>query len=130
VTLVTRAQQTLRERLPDATLRYAFVQQERWLGHEAERVDLLYTFPSIKHTGLLHFVDELSWYEGDTFIVALELSKFCRLQMKAHAYAQKLIEQSDDYGLHVWPPPFDRSATLPERLPRMNRWLHGLRDAD
>lgn len=118
-----------RERLPQATVRFAFIREETGPVFLGKRLDLLYTFPAEQHTGLLHWVDELSWYEGDLFITAMELSKFCRLQMKGHDAAKRLVRSRELVGEHPWPPPYEACGDVPRWLPTCNQWLHRLREA-
>lgn len=119
----------LPEPLNDARVRFVFETPKDHEPLSTPRVDVLYTYPPEQHTGLMHWVDELSWFEDDTFFVALELSKFCRLRMKAHPLATRLLEQKDVLDQHVWPPNIDFENAVPTWLPDCNKWLHALRNA-
>lgn len=115
--------------LADARVRFVFETPKDLEPFSTPRVDILYTYSSERHTGLLHWVDELSWFEGGTFFVALELSKFCRLAMKKHPLAMRMIRQKDLLNQCLWPPEIDFENAVSTWLPACNRWLHGLRDA-
>lgn len=121
--------QTLHEQLPNATARFVFCRPPSPASDFGDvRVDVLYTYSSETHTGLLHWHDELSWYVDDVFVVAMELSKFIRLGMKGHPHALKLLENKDLLGDHAWPAPVGSPRDVSQWLPHCNRWLHRLRD--
>lgn len=120
---------TLHQHLPGTTPRFVFEQTPPPTSDFPDvRVDILYTYPSETHTGLMHWHDECSWYVGDTFVVAMELSKFIRLGMKGHPYATELLEMQDVLGAHAWPAPLGSPTEISTWLPACNRWLHQLRD--
>lgn len=124
------ALETFGEHLPDATPRFVFLRPPTHAGFKDPRVDVLYTYAPIRHTGLLHWVDEASWYVGEQFIVAMELSKFCRLVMKGHPHASQLIDNKEQLGMHEWPPPVGPPSEVSTWLHACNDWLHVLRGAE
>ena len=60
---------SLSAQVPDARLCFAFASEEQGDLLSGLRVDLLYVFGPERHTGLLHWRDEASWFEGETFVV-------------------------------------------------------------
>lgn len=123
------ALQELDAQLPGATARYGFFRKQGDAHFAEPRVDILYTYPSQQHTGLLHWVDERAWYVGEVWVVAIELSKFCRLAMKGHPYANALMAESDLLAKHAWPAPVGPAQDVASWLEACNAWLHALRDA-
>jgi len=117
------------QELPGASARYMFFRKQGDAHFDEPRVDILYTYPTEQHTGLLHWVDERSWYVGDVLIVALELSKFCRLAMKGHPHADALLAATDLLERHSWPAPVGEAQDVASWLGACNAWLHRLRDA-
>lgn len=124
----SEAVRTFGQHVPEATPRFVFSRPPISSAFRDPRVDILYTYPAIRHTGLLHWVDESSWYVGEQFIVAMELSKFCRLAMKGHPYASQLMDSKEQLGLHEWPPPMGSSSEVLTWLHACNAWLHTLRE--
>lgn len=124
------ALRTFEQHLPEATPRFVFSRPPIDSAFQDPRIDILYTYPPIMHTGLLHWVDEKSWYVGDQFIVAMELSKFLRLAMKGHAYASQLIDNKEQLGLYEWPAPVGPASQVHTWLSVCNAWLHSLRGID
>ncbi len=114
-------------RLPDATVQFAFWHADVVPDFDDARLNLLYTYPNERHTGLLHWTDELAWYEQDLFVVAMECSKWLRLCMKQHPYAVQLLQSDELLRQSPWPPPVELSQAIETWLYPANRWLFELR---
>ena len=121
---------SLPARVPGARVCFAFVSEEAGDLLSGPRVDLLYVFGPERHTGLLHWNDEASWYEGETFVVAMELSKYCRLVMKRNPQGLRLWRTAEQAGLHAWPPALLIDGPVATWVEPLSAWLHGLRSGE